>query len=76
MSGLGTDDDFGLHDTSHYLAPVLAWTLAKDTTFYASPGFGVTRGSVPFLPRFGVSYGIDGLGRAVKGLFRSGAREN
>ena len=54
--GLGTHADFGLHETSHYVAPTLAWTLASGTTFKVSPSFGITGTSAGFLLRFGVSY--------------------
>ena len=64
--GLGTHDDFGLHDTSHYLAPTLAWTLANGVTFRVSPGFGLTAQSMPFLMRFGVSYEIAQFGRGIR----------
>src|SRR5215472_484613 len=68
--GLGTHADFGIHETSHYVAPVLAWTLPKGTSFHISPGFGITNISAGFLLRFGVSYEIGQFGRAVSNLFR------
>jgi len=67
--GLGTHSGFGLSETSHYVAPTLAWTLADGTTFKISPGFGVTGTSVPFLLRFGVSYEIAQFGRTARRLF-------
>jgi hypothetical protein len=70
--GLGTQADFGLHRTSHYVAPVLAWTLANGASFHISPGFGTTNASARFLLRFGVSYEIGQLGRTVSRLFRGG----
>lgn len=69
--GLGTHADFGLHETSHYIAPTVAWTLANGTTFRASPGFGVTGTSAPFLLRFGVSYEIAQFGRLARQWFRN-----
>lgn len=72
--GLGTHADFGLHDTSDYVAPTIAWTLANGTTFRLSPGFGITRTSAPFLLRFGISYEIAQFGRTTRRLF-SGDRE-
>ena len=69
--GLGTHSDFGLHETSHYLAPTAAWTLANGTRFSVSPGFGLTDSSARFLLRFGVSYEIDQFGRAVSRLFHN-----
>jgi hypothetical protein len=68
--GLGTHADFGLHETSHYIAPVLAWTLANGTSFHISPGFGATNTSAGFLLRFGVSYEVGQFGRSVSNLFR------
>jgi hypothetical protein len=64
--GLGTHAGFGLGETSHYVAPTLAWTLASGTTFRLSPGFGITGTSAPFLLRFGVSYEIAQFGRLAR----------
>jgi hypothetical protein len=66
--GLGTHADFGLHGTSHYVAPTVAWTLANGTTFRVSPGFGVTETSARLLLRFGVSYEFDQFGRSVQNI--------
>ncbi len=68
--GLGTHEDFGLRDTSHYLAPTVSWQLANGTTFKLSPGFGVTGSSAQFLLRFGASYEIQQFGRAARRFFR------
>src|SRR5260370_5824549 len=68
--GLGTHADFGLHETSHYLAPTLAWTLASGTTFKVSPSFGITGTSAGLLLRFGVIYEIPQIGRVARSLFR------
>jgi hypothetical protein len=70
--GLGTHADFGLNETSHYVAPTLAWTLANGTTFKISPGFGITGTSAGFLLRFGVSYEIAQFGRGMRNLLRGG----
>ena len=61
--GLGSHDSFGLHDTSHYVAPTLAWTLPDGPTFKISPGFGVTGPSAGFLLRVGMSYEISQISR-------------
>ena len=61
--GLGSHDRFGLHDTSHYVAPTLAWTLPDGPTFKISPGFGVTGQSAGFLLRVGVWYEIQQISR-------------
>jgi hypothetical protein len=61
--GLGTHEDFGLHQTSHYIAPTLAWQLADGVSVKLSPGFGISDPSVRFLLRFGVSYEFAQIGR-------------
>jgi hypothetical protein len=68
--GLGTHQDFGLRETSHYLAPTIAWTLANGTSFKVSPSFGITGTSAEFLLRFGVSYEIAQFGRVARSMFR------
>jgi hypothetical protein len=73
--GLGTHADFGLHETSHYLAPTIEWTLANGTSFKFSPGFGLTDTSARVLVRFGVAYEIAQFGRFARSAFRAtGAR--
>lgn len=67
--GLGDRYHFGLHDTSHYLAPVLAWNLPSDWTFRLSAGFGLNDNSHRFLLRCGVSREITGFGSMVSRLF-------
>jgi hypothetical protein len=59
FGGLGTHEDFGLHETSHYLAPGLAWALPGGPAFKVSPSFGLTGQSATFLMRFGISYEIE-----------------
>ena len=61
--GLGTHERFGLHETSHYLAPTIGWSLPNGPAFKVSPGFGLTGQSVGFLLRVGVSYEISQAGR-------------
>jgi hypothetical protein len=67
--GLGDRHHFGLHDTSHYLAPVLAWNLPSGWTLRVSPGFGLNDNSHQFLMRWGVSREITGFGSMVSRLF-------
>jgi len=50
--GLGTHSDFGLRETSHYIAPTASWTLANGTALQVSPSFGMTATSARFLLRF------------------------
>jgi hypothetical protein len=73
--GLGTHNDFGLRGTSHYVAPVMAWTLANGTMFTLSPGFGLTGASAGFLLRLGVSYEVPQIGHKVRNLFHSGGAQ-
>jgi hypothetical protein len=66
--GLGDRHSFGLHNTSHYLAPVLAWNLPSDWTLRLSAGFGLNDQSHRFLLRWGVSREITGFGSMVARL--------
>lgn len=68
--GLGDRHNFGLHDTSHYLAPVVAWNLPSDWTLRFSPGFGLNNDSHRLLFRWGVSREISGFGEMIGRLFR------
>lgn len=68
--GLGDRHSFGLHDTSHYFAPVVAWNLPSDWTLRLSAGFGLNDNSHRFLLRWGVSREITGFGLMVSRLFR------
>ncbi|MFY9645833.1 MAG: hypothetical protein WAK29_11685, partial [Terriglobales bacterium] len=51
--GLGDARSLGLHDTSHYLAPVVAWNLPSDWTVRVSSGFGLNDNSHRLLLRWG-----------------------
>ncbi|HEV2114028.1 MAG TPA: hypothetical protein VGR50_07740 [Terriglobales bacterium] len=68
--GLGDADSFGLHETSHYLAPVAAWNLPSGWALRLSPGFGLNHNSHGFLLRWGVSREFPGFGDSVARLFR------
>jgi hypothetical protein len=68
--GLGDRHSFGLHDTSHYFAPVLAWNLPSDWTLRISPGFGLNDNSHRFLLRLGVSREVPGFGSMVGRILR------
>ena len=68
--GLGDRYSFGLHDTSHYLAPGLAWNLPSGWTFRVEPTFGLNDQSHQFLMRWGISYEFSGFGQTVASLFR------
>ena len=60
--GLGDRHSFGLHDTSHYLAPGVAWNLPCGWTLRLSPSFGLNDNSHQFLMRWGVSREITEFG--------------
>jgi len=67
--GLGDTQSAGLHDTSHYLAPVAAWNLPSDWTLRLSSGFGLNGNSHRLLLRWGVSREFSGFGEVVRRLF-------
>jgi hypothetical protein len=67
--GLGDTQDFGLHETSHYLAPAVAWNLPSGWTVRLSPGFGLNDNSHRLLLRWGLSREFTGFGEVVRGLF-------
>jgi len=60
--GLGDTEQFGLNDTSQYLAPLIAWNLPSAVTLKLSPGWGLNQDSLPFLLRFGFSIEFSNLG--------------
>lgn len=66
--GLGTTAGFGLPNTSHYLAPVVAWNLPSDWTIRLSPGFGLNDNSHRFLLRWGLSHEFSGVGNTFSRL--------
>jgi len=67
--GLGDTRSPGLHETSHYLAPVSAWNLPSGWTLRLSPGFGLNDSSHGFLLRWGVSREISGFGEMLGRMF-------
>lgn len=64
--GLGDRHAFGLHDTSHYIAPVASLRAPAGMTFKVSPGFGLNNNSHGFLFRFGVSYEIEQIASKLR----------
>ena len=67
--GLGDTMSPGLHTTSHYLSPAVAWNLPSGWTLRASPGFGLNDNSHRFLMRWGVSREFAGFGETLSKLF-------
>lgn len=66
--GLGDVRNPGLPNTSHYLAPAIAWNLPSDWTFRLSSGFGLNDNSHRLLLRWGISRELSGFGEMVKHL--------
>jgi hypothetical protein len=67
--GLGDTESPGLHETSHYIAPAIAWNLPSGVTLRVSPGFGLNDNSHRLLLRWGVSREFSGFGDVVARLF-------
>jgi hypothetical protein len=70
--GLGDWASPGLHETSHYLAPVMAWNMPSGWSIRVSPGFGLNGNSHHLLMRWGVSYEFSGFGEAMRTFFGKG----
>lgn len=66
--GMGDRPSFGLSETSHYVAPVVAWNLPSNWTLRLSPGFGLNDSSHQFLLRWGVSREFQGFGATMARL--------
>ncbi len=54
--GLGDTDSLTLHDTSHYIAPLLGWQLPRGMRLSFSPGFGITSSSLGRVYRAGLAW--------------------
>ncbi|MGA2433729.1 MAG: hypothetical protein ABSG25_00435 [Bryobacteraceae bacterium] len=76
FGGVGTLREFGLHDTSHYIAPCLQWQVPGGPTFVVSPAFGLNRNSYGALMRFTVSYEFSQFGRRAQRLASAGPGES
>jgi hypothetical protein len=60
--GLGsTEDGVGVHDTAHYVAPVLSWQVSENASIHFSSGIALTGQGSPVLIRFGYSYEVRGF---------------
>jgi len=67
--GLGSTLGFGVHDTAHYIAPVISWGISDNSTLRFSPGFGLSHESNPVLIRVGFAYEFQGMGDRLARLF-------
>ncbi|HEV2471117.1 MAG TPA: hypothetical protein VGS41_00515 [Chthonomonadales bacterium] len=65
--GLGDTDSLTLHDTSHYIAPLLGWQLPKGMRLSFSPGFGLTGTSLDRIYRVGLAFEISQAGDWFRG---------
>jgi hypothetical protein len=54
--GLGDLGGFGLRDTSHYIAPTMAFNIPRGPTVSFSPSFGLNDNSVGVIYRIKVAY--------------------
>jgi hypothetical protein len=54
--GLGTTNSFGLHDTSHYLGPVIGLNVPNGPSLRFSPNLGLNGNSMGVLLRASVSW--------------------
>ena len=70
--GLGDAQSAGLHDTSHYFAPVVAWNLPSNWTVRVSSAFGLNDNSHRLLLRWGLSREFSGFGEMVGRWFGGG----
>ena len=66
--GLGDTASLTMHDTSHYIAPLVGWQLPKGMRLSFSPGFGLTDSSLAGVYRVGVAFEFN----QVAGWFRGG----
>ena len=68
--GLGsTQDGFSIHDTAHYIAPVMSWQISENGSLRFSPSAALTHEGSPVLLRFGYSYEIRGFSNKIAQLF-------
>jgi len=68
--GLGsTEDGFSVHNTPHYLAPVVSWQVSENGSLRFSPSFALTQEGSPVLFRFGYSYEIRGFSSKIAQMF-------
>ena len=67
--GLGSSLGFGLHDTAHYIAPVISWQVSDNSSIHFSPSIGITHSSNPLLIRFSYTYEVRDFGSKVASLF-------
>jgi hypothetical protein len=68
--GLGsTEDGFSVHNTAHYVAPVISWQITDSGSLRFSPSFALTHEGSPVVLRFGYSYELRAFGSKLAQLF-------
>ena len=65
--GLSDTWNLSLHDTAHYIAPVVGWELPGRSRLTFSPDFGLTDVSLNRVYRIGFALEIPQIGRALRG---------
>jgi hypothetical protein len=64
--GLGDTAKLSLHETSHYLSPLIGWQLSKALRVSFSSGFGLTANSLDRIYRVGLAYDFPRSGIRVR----------
>jgi hypothetical protein len=67
----GTQDGFGVHETAHYVAPVVSWQVSENASIRFSAAIALTGQGSPMLIRFGYGYEIRGFGSKLSQWFGS-----
>ena len=68
--GLGTTEEgFSVHNTAHYVAPVVLWQVSDNAALHFSPAFALTHEGSPAVFRFGYSYEVHGFASKLAQLF-------
>jgi hypothetical protein len=68
--GLGDMNGFGWRATSHYIGPVIAYSIPRGPTIAFSPNFGLNDNSLGVLYRFSVSYEVQQIFSHLRGVGR------
>ena len=68
--GLGSSENgFSVHNTAHYVAPVMSWQVSENGSLRFSPSVALTAKGSPVLLRFGYSYEIRDFRSKIAQLF-------
>lgn len=72
--GLGNTWDLSLHDTSHYIAPLVGWQLPRGMRLTFSPGFGLTSSSLNRVYRAGLAVEVPQISTWFRSSSQGGVR--